>query len=59
MSRGVVEWLFHAVPRGCLRYMIVVFPDHTHLLFFYLVLHTNLSDYFVRVFINATYAEIG
>ena len=30
----VVEWLFLAVPRGCLQFVIVVFPDHTHLLFF-------------------------
>ena len=29
----VVELLFLAVPRGCLRFVIVVFPDHTHLLF--------------------------
>ena len=29
----MVEGLFHAVPRGCLRFLIVVFPDHTHLLF--------------------------
>ena len=29
----VVEWLFLAVPRGCLQFVIVVFPDHTHLLF--------------------------
>ena len=29
----VVERLFLAVPRGCLRFVIVVFPDHTHLLF--------------------------
>ena len=28
-----VDWLFLAVPRGCLRCVIVVFPDHTHLLF--------------------------
>ena len=28
------ERLFLAVPRGCLRFVIVVFPDHTHLLFF-------------------------
>ena len=28
----VVEWLFLAVPRGCLQFVIVVFPDHTHLL---------------------------
>ena len=29
----LVERLFLAVPRGCLRFVIVVFPDHTHLLF--------------------------
>ena len=29
----MVERLFLAVPRGCLRSVIVVFPDHTHLLF--------------------------
>ena len=28
-----LEWLLIAVPRGCLRFVIVVFPDHTHLLF--------------------------
>ena len=27
------ERLFLAVPQGCLRIVIVVFPDHTHLLF--------------------------
>ena len=35
----MVEWLFLAVPWGCLRFVIVVFPDHTHLLlllYFYL-----------------------
>ena len=30
----MVEWLFLAVPWCCLRFVIVVFPDHTHLLFF-------------------------
>ena len=25
----IVERLFLAVPRGCLRFVIVVFPDHT------------------------------
>ena len=29
----VVGQLFLAVPRDCLRFVIVVFPDHTHLLF--------------------------
>ena len=29
----MVERLFLAVPRGCLRFVIVVFPDHTHSIF--------------------------
>ena len=29
----IVGWLFLAVPWGCLRFVIVEFPDHTHLLF--------------------------
>ena len=36
-----VERLFLAVPRGCLQFVIVVFPDHTHLLFL-----IHLSDFF-------------
>ena len=28
----MVEWFFLAMPWGCLRFVIVVFPDHTHLL---------------------------
>ena len=31
----MVEWLFLAVPSGCLQFVVVVFPDHTHLLFLY------------------------
>ena len=44
--------LFLAVPRGCLRFVIVVFPDHTHLLFLFLILcHDStgcdeMDDYF-------------
>ena len=34
----MVERLFLAVPRGCLQFVIVVFPDHTHLLFLRLTL---------------------
>ena len=30
----MVERLFLAVPRGSLQFVIVVFPDHTHLLLF-------------------------
>ena len=29
----MVERLFLAVPQGCLQFVIVVFPDHTHALF--------------------------
>ena len=33
----MVERLFLAVPRGCLQFVIVVFPDHTHLLSLYML----------------------
>ena len=36
----MVERLFLGMPRGCLRFVIVVFPDHTHLIF----LHVNLKQ---------------
>ena len=36
----MVMRLFLALPRGCLRFVIVVFPDHTHLLF--------LANYYKR-----------
>ena len=26
----IVVWLFLTMPRGCLQFVIVVFPDHTH-----------------------------
>ena len=36
----VVVWLFLAVPWVCLQFVIVIFPDHTHLLF-------SLKHYYV------------
>ena len=39
----MVERLFLVVPLGCLRFLIVVFPDHTHLLFL-LVAHITLLE---------------
>ena len=39
----MVERLFLAVPRGCLRFVIVVLPDHTHLLFFILSFNLELG----------------
>ena len=38
----MVERLFRAVPRGCLRFVIVVFPDHTHLIFFAIYTYVTL-----------------
>ena len=35
----IVEWLFLAVPWGFLRFVSVVFPDHTHLLFMKLMIN--------------------
>ena len=31
----MVERLFLMVPWGCMLFVIVLFPDHTHLLFFH------------------------
>ena len=41
----MVEQLFLAVPRGCLQFVIVVFPDHTHLLFLVGILSGVDSDH--------------
>ena len=41
----MVERLFLAVPQGCLRFVIVVFPDHTHLLF----LHNEYSTLNMKI----------
>ena len=38
----MVERLFLAVPQGCLQFVIVVFPDHTHLLFLTNVRNLNV-----------------
>ena len=39
----MVERLFLTVPRGCLQFVIVVFPDYTHLLFLYVPVCIFLS----------------
>ena len=38
----IVVWLFLTMPPVCLQFVIVVFPDHTHLL--YLVLRASIGD---------------
>ena len=41
----MVERLFLGVPWGCLRFVIVLFPDHTHLLFLkFEILPTTLTN---------------
>ena len=52
----MVEWLFLAVSRGCLQFVIVVFPDHTHLLFLPFTGHSNTYEcrfYFVQCVISS------
>ena len=38
----MVERLFLTVPRGCLQFVIVVFPDHTYLLFLFKLVFVTL-----------------
>ena len=46
----MVEWLFLAVPWGCLSFVIMVFPDHTHLLFLMIyILKTRASGIFLSL----------
>ena len=45
----IVVWLFLAVSWVCLQFVIVVFPDHTHLLF---LLDRILQDYSKPLNIN-------
>ena len=44
----MVERLFLMVPRGCLRFVIVVFPDHTHFLFLATLLSSLIERRWVR-----------
>ena len=56
----IVVWLFLAVPWVCLWFIIVVFPDHTHLLFF-IKLHSNvpLREIMCRTHDSATQTHTG
>ena len=38
----IVVWLFLAMPWVCLQFVIVVLPDHTHLLFCWLKKHRKV-----------------
>ena len=43
----IVLWLFLAVPWVCLQFVIVVFPDHTQLLFLAFLLTMKHLNFFV------------
>ena len=49
----MVERLFLAVPRGCLRLVIVIISDHTHLLFSKGVAYAN----FISELLSVVFAE--
>ena len=66
----IVVWLFLAVPWVSLQFVIVVFPDHTHILFFtvklkllkqgyqYLKLHRSFANFYnkhAELFVNTQY----
>ena len=59
-----VERLFLAVPRGCLRFVIVVFPEHTHLLFLRLInsmielIDFMMQDFLPDVTLNMIFCHI-
>ena len=50
---AMVERLFLAVPQGCLRFVIVEFPDHTHLLF--LIVKYSIG---LNLFCNKAYQNL-
>ena len=57
----MVERLFLAVPWGCLRFVIVVFPDHTHLLILrskiFIKSHCHVMAIVMRIFFR-TYTSL-
>ena len=53
----MIEWLFLAVPWGCLRFVILVFPDHTHLLFWHPPL-SCLHTYIYIINMDASFYSI-
>ena len=56
----MVEQLFLAVPRGCLQFVIVVFPDHTHLLFSHMHMRSFMKIKSSRnEEINLSFTDIG
>ena len=50
----LVEWLYLAAPLGCLRFVVVVFPDHTQLLFL-LTIYVAILYFPYKPFVMAIY----
>ena len=46
----IVVLLLLAVPCVCLQFVIVVFPDHTHLIFYYIVSTKSYLKHFLYFF---------
>ena len=56
----MVERLFLAVPQGCLRFVIVVFPDHTHyFLWLFLMLPWICLQWVIVIFPDHTHLAFG
>ena len=45
----MVERFFLVVPRACLQFVIVVFPDHTHLLFLWSPARKGLTSWLLCI----------
>ena len=55
----MVERLFLAVPRGCLRFVLVVFPDHIHYFFSKsLLLSYSFSNTYLLVSYHCCFREL-
>ena len=55
----IVVWLFLVVPWVCLQFVIVVFPDHTYLLFFIGVLARSNQNAGIQATYSCQWFIIG
>ena len=55
----IVERLFLAVPQGFLQFVIVVFPDHTHLLFLLMFVQVFIWGVLLESKRNSTHRELN
>ena len=55
----IVERLFLALPQGCLRFDIVVFPDRTHFLFLKLVFRLPYFIFKYSICIHVAFYKCG